>query len=55
MDDVIWDNTNPYNVSLDNMSGTEALVNIDRTKESIANTTTIMSSVYNKIWYDAHE
>ena len=36
MDDTIWDNTNPCDVSLDNMSGTEDLANIDGTKESIA-------------------
>ena len=55
MDDDIWDNTNPCNVSLDNMSNTEDLVNIDRTKESIATTTTLTPSVYDEIWYNTHE
>ena len=35
MDDAIWDNTNPCNVSLDDMSGTEVLVNIDGTKNQL--------------------
>ena len=30
MDDVIWDNTNSCNVSLDDMNDTEALVNINQ-------------------------
>ena len=55
MDDAIWDNKNPCDVSLDNMSGTEDLVNIDETKESTATTTTFTSSVYDEIWYDTHE
>ena len=29
MDDAIWDNTNPCNVSLDDINGIEALTNID--------------------------
>ena len=37
------------------MSGTEDLVNIDGTKESITTTTTLKSSVYDEIWYNAHE
>ena len=55
MDDAIWNNTNPYNVSLDDMSGTEDLVNINGTKESIATTTILTSSVYDEIWYNTHE
>ena len=55
MDDAIWDNTNPCKVSLDNMSGAEALANIEGTKESIASTTTLKSSVYDEIWYNTHE
>ena len=54
MDDSIWDNTKPYNVSLDNMSGIEDLVNIDGTTELIATTTTLTSCVYDKIWYSTH-
>ena len=54
MDDAIWDNTNPCDVSLDNMSGTEDLVNIDGTKESIATTTKLTSSVYDEIWYNTY-
>ena len=50
IDDAIWNNENPCNVSIDNTNGTEALANIHMTKESIATTTTPMSSVYNKIW-----
>ena len=49
MDDAIRDNMNPCDVSLDNMSGTEDLVNIDGTKELIATTTTLTLSVYYKI------
>ena len=41
MNDVIWDNINHCNVSLDDISGIEDLVNIDGTKESIATTTTL--------------
>lgn len=33
MDDDIWDNTNPCDVSLDGTSGTEDLSNIDGTKK----------------------
>ena len=55
MDDAIWDYINSYNVSLDNMNGTEALANIDGTKESIATSTTLTSSVYDEIWYNTHE
>ena len=55
MNDAIWGNTNPCDISLDNISGTEDLVNIDGTKESIATTTTLTSSVYDEIWYDTHE
>ena len=55
MVDVVWDNTNPCDVSLDNISGTEDLVNIDGTKESITTTTTLTASVYDKIWYNTHE
>ena len=32
MNDAIWDNTNPYDVSLDNMNSTEALTKIHVTK-----------------------
>ena len=55
MGDAIWDKITPCDVSLDNMSGTEALANIDGTKESIPTTITLTSSVYDKIWYDIHE
>ena len=55
MNDVIWDNTKPCNVSLDNMSGTEDLVNINGIKESISTTTTLTSNVYDKIWYNTHK
>ena len=55
MDDDIWNNTNPCDVSLEDMSGIENLVNIDGTKESITTTTTLTSSVYDKIWYNTHE
>ena len=55
MDDAIQDNTNPCDVYLDNVSGTEDLVNIDGTKESIAITTALTSSIYDKIWYDTHQ
>ena len=55
MDDAIWDNTNPCNASFDNMSGTKTLANIEGTKELIATTTTLTSSVYDKIWYSTHE
>ena len=55
MNDAIWDNTNPCDVTYDDMSGTEDLVNIDGTKESTVTTTTLMSSVYDKIWYNTHE
>ena len=41
MDDAIWDNTNPYNVSPDDMNGTGAFANIHETKESITPTTTM--------------
>ena len=54
LDDAIWDNTNPCDVSLDDMSGTEDLVNIDGTKESIATTTKLTSSVYDEIWYNTY-
>ena len=37
------------------MSDTEDLTNIDRTKESIATTTTLTSSIYDEIWYNTHE
>ena len=37
------------------MNGTEALANIHGTKESIADITTLVSSVYNEIWYNVHE
>ena len=36
------------------MSDTEALANIDGTKESITTTTTLASSVYDKIWYNTY-
>ena len=49
MDDAVWDNTNPWDISLEDINGTEALVNIHGIKESITSTTTLMSSVYNKI------
>ena len=55
MDNAIWDNTNPCDVSLEDMGGTEDLANIYVTKESIATTTTLMPSVYNQIWYNTHE
>ena len=55
MDNAIWDNLNSCKASLDNMNGTGALANIHGTKESIATTTTLMSSVYNEIWQDTHE
>ena len=41
----------PYNVFLDNMNSTEDIINIDGTKELIATTTSLISSVYDKIWY----
>ena len=37
------------------MNGTEVLANIHGSKELIDTTTTLMSGVYNKIWYDIHE
>ena len=55
MDDAIWDNTNPCDVSLDNMNCTEALANIHGTIESITTTTTLMSSAYDKIWYNTNK
>ena len=53
--DANWDNTNPWNVSLDDANGTETLANVDVTKESIVTTTTSMSTKDDKIWYNAHE
>ena len=55
INDAILDTTNPCEVSLDDTNGTEALANIDLTKESIATTTTPMSAIYNEIWYNAQE
>ena len=48
MDDAIWDNINPCDVSLDNMSGTEDFINVDGTKESNATATTLTSNVMTK-------
>mmetsp|Transcript_3771 Transcript_3771/g.4076 ORF Transcript_3771/g.4076 Transcript_3771/m.4076 type:complete len:179 (+) Transcript_3771:294-830(+) len=53
--DAIWDNTNPCDVYLDNTSGTEALANVDVTKELIVTTRTSMSTKDDKIWCNAHE
>ena len=53
--DVIWDSTNPCDVYLDNKNDTEALANVDVTKESIVTTTTFMSTKDDKIWYNANE
>ena len=55
IDDAIWDTTNPCKVFLDDTNSTEALANINVTKELITTTTLSMSTVYNKIWYNAHE
>ena len=55
MDVTIWDNTNTCNVSLDNMNSTEALANINRRKEPITTITILMSSVYDKLWYNTYE
>ena len=55
INDTIWDNRNPCDVSIYDTNGTAALVNIRVTKELIATTTTHMSTVYNNMWYDAHE
>ena len=55
MDDAVWDNTNPWDISLEDINSTEALANIHGTKESITTTTTLMSSVYNEIWYNTNE
>ena len=54
-DDTIWDNTDPCNVSLDDTSGIEGLANVDVTKESVATTTTSMSTKDDKIWYNANK
>ena len=55
IDDAIWDNTNPCNLSLDNTNDTAALANIDVSKELIVTTTTSVSTKDDKIWYNAHE
>ena len=54
IDDAIWDNTNPCDVSRDNVNGTEVLANIDVTEESITTKTTSISTIYNKVLYNAH-
>ena len=48
--DGIWDNTNSWNVTLDNTNGTEVLANVDVTKESIITTTASMVTEDDKIW-----
>ena len=54
-DDVIWDNTDPCDVSLDDINGIEDPANMDVTKESVATTTTPMSTEDDKTWYNANE
>ena len=55
INDAIWDNTNPCDVSLNNTNGTETLANTNVTKESITTTTTSMFTPYHEIWYNTHE
>ena len=54
-DDAIWDKTNPCEVSLDNIEGTETTANIDVIKESTVTTTTSMSTKGDELWFNAHE
>ena len=54
-DNAIWDNTNPYNISLNNPNGTENVANIDVTKEPIFTTTISMSTEEKELWYNTHE
>ena len=42
-DDIIWNNTDPCDVSLDGTSDTKDPTSIDMTKESVTATTTFMS------------
>ena len=41
--DSVWNNTDPYDMSLDDTSDTKGLVSIDVTKEPVKTTTTPMS------------
>ena len=54
-DDAILDNTNPCDVSLDDIDGTETVASIDITKESTITTTTSMSTKDDELWFNAHE
>ena len=53
-DDAIWDNTNPYDLFLEDINGTETAARIDFTKESIVTTTTSMSIKDDELWFNAH-
>ena len=47
-DDIIWNNTDPCDVSLDNISDTKDLASIDVTKESVTATRIPMSTKSSK-------
>ena len=57
INDAIWDNTHPWDVTLYDTSGAQAqaLVNVEVTKESIVTITTSISTKDKEIWYNAHE
>ena len=52
---ILVEKIDPCDISLDDTSGTEDPANVDVTKESVATTTTPMSTKDDETWYNANE